>query len=775
MTATQTRTDARRDQMIAALRGNDAYQFLQLADGYLDDHIDDAEAVEWTARTYAALGLNGAARRVLAQAGVSQELRARLESEIPQRDPRVAWSALRERFEANLRAFDERTGLGDWVEQHWRQSASRLELLQCADGGVQVYCRGSEDGRPAGWLPALAAHRPSGDAAEMRKSWEKRLIAPLAVCGLGLGHLARTLIEATRETFLDFSAPVILIERSPLAWAVALHLHDWTEALAQHRVALCAGDTALTRFAEVLDDRDMHVPVPVSGGRPWPGAIPEARIAEMTQTAAAVRKQAQRDLHLKVGGDNASRDLSYWAGRYAEAGLSGPPLTILGVTSRFTTVLQYTMRDLLGAFEQLGCRTELVIEPNASSYFSPLRTLRAIETARPDLIVTIDHLQGRGVRPLEFVIVHGFPETVSRFEYPADRFMPCMIPTHPEQMFDPNERESDLIPHRCDVMFATNASTPPERLLAQFRERFDARAHPLVEATYEALIEAMRPGDFAGDYDFGALLERVEARIGVRIADLGLRSDFVSGFLRSVADVTLRERTIRAVAEWADRTGRRFHLYGRGWEQRPEFARFARGVVKHGPELGRAFRAASISLHAGCNSALHQRVLDGLCAGGFFLVPDKTSDTMHETSMAVYRYLVEKDPPLPFTMKAELLPSPHDENYRRMLRARGLDPEGGRILDEQQALALRFHGDRGRQPMAGGYWPQFDKVAYRDGEHLIERIEHYLGHKEERRALAEQMRRVVLDNFTYKALAERSLQFISDALSESSVSGSRAT
>ncbi len=786
--------DARRERMVAALRGNDAYGFLQLAEGYLDDQADDAEAVEWTARTYAALGLNGAARRVLAREGVGAALRSRLESEIPGHEPRVAWSALRERFDANLRVFEARSGLRGWVEQHWRRAASDLHLLQCADGGVQVYCRGGgRSGLAAGWLPALAAHGVTGDAAAMRKSWDKRLIAPPAVCGLGLGHLARTLIEATRETFLDFSAPVLLIERSPLAWAVAMHLHDWREAFAQQRVIICAGDDALSRFAEAVGDPDMHVPTLVPGGHAWPGAIPQARVAEVIQTAAAARKQSQRDLHLRVAGSFASRDRAFWARRFAEAGRAGPPLTVLGVTSRFTTVLQYTMRDLLAAFEGLGCGTELVMERDASSYFSPIRTLRRIEKTRPDLIVTIDHLQaeyedvyppgvpgvcwiqdhlphlfraeaGRGVRPLEFVIGHGFPQTVSRFDYPADRFMPCTIPTNPHQMVDAEERAADLAPYACDVMFATNASTPPERLHAEYRERFDASARPFVDAAYEALQEAMSPQDFDGDYDFGALLERVESRVGVRITDAGVRSDFATGLLRSVADVTLRERVIRAVADWADRTGRRFHLYGRGWEQRPEFARFATGVVKHGPELGRAFRAAAISLHAGCNSLLHQRVLDGLCAGGFFLLPDKTSDTMHETSMAVYRYLVEHNPPLPMLMKAELLPAPHDENYRRMLRVRGLDPDAGRVLDEQQALSLRYHGDRGRMPMAGGYWPQLDRVTYRGAANLIERIEHYLANEQERRALAAEMRQVVLDNFTYEALARRTLEFIANGL-----------
>ena len=126
--------------------------------------------------------------------------------------------------------------------------------------------------------------------------------------------------------------------------------------------------------------------------------------------------------------------------------------------------------------------------------------------------------------------------------------------------------------------------------------------------------------------------------------------------------------------------------------------------------------------------------------------------------MAVYRYLLEERPTVPFVMKAEYLPAPHDQRYREMLRVRGIDPERGFPFDQSQYMFMMFHGGRGRLPMASGYWPEYQQVVYRDDAHLADRIEHFRAHPDERNQLAAKMRRAVLHNFTYKALARDTIE-----------------
>lgn len=710
---------------------------------------------------------------------------------------RVAWSSLRSGFERNLAAFDARTGLGEAVQAAWRAAAGQLQLLRFDDGDAQVYSR-LPDCR--GWLPAGGGEpdvRPARagpvEMIGLRRGWEGRVIRTLAVNGIGLGFVPLALIAASRATFLDFSPRVLLIEPSLLGWAVALHLHDWQAALAEPRVRVCAGPQALALLDVELADVERSTPLLLSGGA-WAGDPDAAAVQARLSDAEAARKQRQQALHAGVTAALAGRDRAAWAERFTAA-VAAPqtsPLTILGITSRYTSVLQYTMRDLLSAFAALGHTAHLVIEPDANAHFSPIATLETIARTRPDLIVLIDHTQrefsgtlpdgipvvawiqdqlphlfraeaGAGIRPLEFVFGHGFPECLTRFGYPPERFLPCRIPTNPASLLDPGETAADLAPFRCDVMFAANATVTPRQIFERCRARATADARPLLDAACEALGGLLRTEWFCGDYDYARLLAQCERATGREITHAGMRAETVN-MLRGVADQALRERVAGWAAEWAETTGGRLHLYGRGWETRPAFARFARGFVPHGPLLGRAFRGAKISLHAGVNPALHQRVIDGLCAGGFFLIAEKPFDTSHTVSHAILEYYRRVRPEVPFRVTPELLPEPAAAACRRGMWLRGVDPAGGDLNGPDEVLNLEMYCAHRLMHSASGIWPRYGEIVFHGRDAFFARLDRFTRDAALRCELAAGMRAAVIERFAYDALARRLLQFVRDGL-----------
>ena len=604
--------------------------------------------------------------------------------------------------------------------------------------------------------------------------------------------MARNLIEATQHTYHQFSTSVIVVEPSLLAWAVVLHLFDWRSQLAEPRVTICAGPEALSLFEQRVLNLDQETPVVLSGGPAWPDSVSEGELAARISAADQARAELQRNGYAQAQAIYARRERAWWAQRYAEAGRSQPPLMILGITSRYTTVLQYSMRDWLAAFERLGHRTYLYIEPDDQSHFCPIRLLEHIRRLQPDLIVIIDHLQneypdafpenlpgicwiqdslphlfragaGRQVRPLEFVAGFGIMPALIDFEYPSDRFLHCEIPTSPRQLVDPNEQPADLEPYRCDVMYATHYAGPTEQLWQKFREPFDAAGRRLIDAAYEHLRALVRQPEFVGDYLFETIIERVEKDLRLQVTDQGARHH-IADFLWRVADRHLREAAIAAVGEWAQTTGRRFNLYGHGWDQHPAFARFARGAVEHGVPLGRAYRAAKISLHTGCNPALHRRVLDGLAAGGFFLIRSMPSDTMNQFWPDLHRALEAKPNDGQSYLRPDDVDEPARSWFHHYLKLRGYDPQIGVPVSPRLRLYFTLHCERRWLNMAADIWPEYDRVVFRDERHLIDRLEYYLSHDEERRQLAQSMRRVVLDRFTYDSLAARLLEFVRDGL-----------
>ena len=76
----------------------------------------------------------------------------------------------------------------------------------------------------------------------------------------------------------------------------------------------------------------------------------------------------------------------------------------------------------------------------------------------------------------------------------------------------------------------------------------------------------------------------------------------------------------RQAAEIAERHGLSFGLYGAGWEKHPELGPHARGTIDYGRDLEALTQQTRINLQLEpFIPTQHQRLLDGLAAGGFFL------------------------------------------------------------------------------------------------------------------------------------------------------------
>jgi hypothetical protein len=769
------------------------YQVVNAALVYLESDPYSAEAALYAFRSYTALGLIGPALEMLEAGGSPLAtlpefcgLRGEL-SKMP--SGRVEWDTLRQRFEANLAAIYARHPDLRQHDQAFRGIPQTLELYRALDGNWQVSTAPSKGRRR--WLPDLGDAK--GLVAKTRPAHDpdQPFCHPYIVTGDRFGLWFDLIHGATEKMFLTFRPRVYLVEPDIRALGVTLHTSESVDRLCDQRTSIIVGPHCVEALIELLEQDSLRaIPEYVVGG-PCSDKGFQRRLVEAIRPLTTDRQRQARAAIAAVQKHYEALPAGHWPERFGQA--RSKSLRVLGLTSRFTTVLQYSMRDLKGAFERLGHEFRLLLDENDHDLHPQARTAEVIASFKPDLVVLIDHLwrehsqvvpanvpfvcwiqdrlphlfkkeAGRGVRSMEFVIGYGFPECLTEFDYPADRFYPCVIPTSPEQLLDPDEGPEDLEQYRCDVMYATNACETPAELHQWHRQQYAGEGRAFVDAAFETLMGLVgRPG-FCGDYDWSGLVERVERETGLAVTDHGVRRE-IGGLLRLIAHQWLREASIRAAARWADQTGGRFNLYGRGWEGRREFAQFARGPVEHGRPLGRAFRAARISLHAGCNSALHQRVLDGLCAGGFFLVHEKPSDLAHGLNQAIYRHVRDKGLTPPFTLRPADLPEPHAAEYRRFLTIRGSDPETGVVASREMMLNLEAECGWRCRHSASSIWPRYQEIVYRDADHLMERIDYFLQHDEERRGHAAEMRRAVLEHFTYDALVRSVVEFIGRALS----------
>ncbi|MBN2561961.1 MAG: glycosyltransferase family 1 protein [Phycisphaerae bacterium] len=803
-----------RNALMALSQAGDVAKFLTLADRTLAEVPDDVDLRMLLVRRLAEQGLLHRAAQTAEGFPPAMQANAEFADLLHQlRSPHnnglASWQRLASRFAANIASLRKRYDWADDVAAVWQAEHGHLELHRTTTHLWQVFDR--RPGNTGGWRPCFGDLRPRETIDEIAAHVANTLLSPILIDGLDLGYALPHMRAATRNTFLGACPVIIQIEPCLLALAVALHLNDWRDAITDERVRLYVGDDAYDRFARDLEaDPWLAVPQTVSRTVPWNPdtvGIAERHLAEITQRSEA----RLADIRDRISSQYRDRDGTYWRHRYAKA-LSGegPPLRILGLTSRFTTVLQYSMRDALRAFAARGCETRLLIERNNHSILTPLKKIETIQEFQPDLVFIIDHTRasqavgmvpdlpvltwvqdrlpwlfdqatGQAMGPLDFCMGFARRELVENCGYPADRFFECDMATDPAVFYPHDEedseggglwqpgqdREPDDARFDCDVAYATHASQTPAELHEDcLRLSEGGEVRRLIDAIYDELVSLTRRCQLNGALQFDVFLARMERATALEVA-ADRRNDLIANFIRPMVDRLLRHQTIAWTANWADATGRCFHLYGAGWDKHPRYGKHARGKIEHGLELGRAFRRAAVNLHAGCNTGLHQRVLDGLSAGGFFLIRRHAIDIRYRVSCAIYE-LVKRNGFRPgTTMTWKDLPSPLDEEFVALRRMQGMDPHTPVVFaDEESFRNLRAVHEERSLVLASALWPEFENITFGTEGELVDRLEWYLANAEERNAIAASMRDRSLERFGYKTLMGKVLSWMVDTLGQ---------
>jgi hypothetical protein len=863
------------DSLLALGRSGDSHQFINLATAVLAQGVNHDGLRLLLVQRLAECGL---LHRAIATAeGLSDGLRNRPDVADMVKalggvgdDGRTPWSRLAGRFDANLEALGQRYAWADQVQVAWNEARSRLELHVTKDGAPQVFdrvnsesrhsCRGQDPGIKPGtnpgmnpgaqeshpeprhscrdsgmWRPAFGNHFPQPPAEQLAARFRNQVLTPFVIDGVGLGHHLPWLYSATTNTFLGASPRIYQIECSLVALAVALHLNDWRQMLADERVRLCCGTDAYEQFERAVSADQWGTPPRMTVQAPPWDVQNLGRAQNCVEKLTGEHESRRVALRESVRAAYAGRDRRWWHRRFSEAiervstapSGTGTPLRVLGITSRFTTVLQYSMRDALNALQANGCQTRLLIEPDDHALVTPARKLEVLREFQPDLVFLIDHTRqgqraglvdevpvvtwvqdrlpwlfnsaaGQAMGPLDFCMGIGQRELVRDHGYPAERFYACEMATDPSAMLPtpaspppalqspgfqagvpasrpidrPDDRPevgptSDDTELLCDVAYATSHSQSPAEFHANFRQRCDEPLRRLVDLCYEELLALNRRSELNGGLWPDRFLWLKEQSLGIELS-AEQRANLAAEYVRLLADRLIRHQTVEWTADWADATGARFHLYGNGWESQPRYAKYARGFLRHGPLLGRAFRAAGVNLHAGCNPALHQRVLDGLAAGGFFLVRRHAHDISHRTWSAIYELVRQNRLHVGQSYVPADLPPPLDQEHALILRMSGYDPAIPATLTAEYLETLKSIYESQSTTIAGKLWPQFDRVTFGTQSELAERLEYFRTHADERQAIAAAMRAGVLETFTYQGLTRRLLLWLAQKLADPS-------
>jgi hypothetical protein len=539
----------------------------------------------------------------------------------------------------------------------WRDRLAGEEAFRACDGNI---VRRAADGRGAPWI-RFADDAGAARSLALPPPGPDGRCGPWVVEGLDPPWFLQRVCRGSPRQADGYWPRVTLVQADAGEFLDGLSLADLRAELAEERLRVFVGPSAASDLAADLDRRaDTMIDGPslVAAGVRRPVRPPIDRVIR-----DACGRQAQEECHLRqaVAEVYDGRDRAWWARRWAEAGAgaSGPdPLRVLIPTCRYSTFVRHAAADLARAMEAAGCRTRVLIEPDASSLLSTVAYLREMLDFQPDLVVLINYTRanlagaihpgvpcvcwiqdamphlfdeavGRAQGPLDFVAGHLHAALFERFGFPADRAVPLPVTASAEK-FHPGPVDPALRRRlECEVAMASHHSQTPAALHARLGA--EAAATPAVPRIFERLFprvvalaeeSASRPL-LAGLRD--AVAAAARETLG-RDGDDRLLALLLNQYALPIADRAIRHQALAWAAAVCRRRGWRLRIHGRGWEAHPTLAEFAAGELAHGEELRASYRSAAVHLHASANWVYHQRVMECALSGGLPLCRRKEDD-----------------------------------------------------------------------------------------------------------------------------------------------------
>jgi hypothetical protein len=615
-------------------------------------------------------------------------------------------------------------------------------------------------------------------------------VHPILVAGLDQGWLWDF---AYKQNAVCFGVPAMCL---PLYLAAGqlerlwtcLHYQNWTSLLADPRVYLFVGPDAISGLQTLLES-DPRLQLPKMALTVEPNLWANAQTLDtLVAQVAAKNSQNLKRLQDELNARDNQLDLPLLAEKIRDSS----SLKILGITSRFTTFLQYSMRDWLESLQAMGHQTRLMIEDADHLLTPPVEYARQSLDFRPDLIVIIDHCRGEMAGlpprtpcvmwvqdrlphiyrpeagkmqgPTDFTIGYGRLELTKKHGYPAARFAPAMVGVN-ENRFAPRAHDdADLSPYRCDASFVSNASKPADQMLA---EEMGKIIDPLARRFLDNVFQRLR-----GIYDAGGAptdRENLQPIFDAAMKELDLGgqiSPALDEFVQRLNNALLRHQAIG----WLADMDIDLRLFGRGWETHPRFKKFARGVADNNTQLPLIYQASSINLHASAFGSAHQRVFEGIACGGFFMLRGLAADAREVLLRQISQWRR-----IAGAVTADDMMRKADNTLRRMLAENttlggmefASDPH--RFMDEMEAAEVE-----GFTRSAGTLWEEYGRVAFWNRQDLTRKASEFLQNAAERRVIAQSMRRRVMEVHTYSAISRRMLTMISQDLAAASQSAQSA-
>ena len=321
---------------------------------------------------------------------------------------------------------------------------------------------------------------------------------------------------------------------------------------------------------------------------------------------------------------------------------------ILFMTSRFTTALQYHIRDCMQAAEKLGCETELIIERNNLERVTIQRIIKILALFKPDIVFEIDYFRV-GIDAIENLIwvtwvqdklpqSTGNQELIMKLgnrDIVVSPFFSDLQGKHWNMNYGmkvlkmPLSANQDIYKKRelsqkereqytCDICYVANASDY-RQMVKRFKESLPEFMYEDYQIVMDVYFQLMENEVFFHGYEENLeILKTIMGELKIVWPEY-----LVSDLAEKTAIWISYSRYKSLVVEWLLEAGYTdIKLYGKEWGNDEKFKPYAMGVIENGEKLSKALQASKIVLGVHPVFSLSARVIEGIASGAFCLVND---------------------------------------------------------------------------------------------------------------------------------------------------------
>jgi hypothetical protein len=266
-----------------------------------------------------------------------------------------------------------------------------------------------------------------------------------------------------------------------------------------------------------------------------------------------------------------------------------------------------------------------------------------------------------------------------------------------------------------------------------------------------------RGGDVSTPGQIRAIVEPLRLSPDVQLT-------LINQLFERINNALYRQQALVWAAEIAERAGLSLAIYGNGWERNERFAPYARGVASYGEQLESITRRAKINLVLEpyvCIS--HQRLLDGLLAGGFFLIRSHPNNALLQ---GLVDLLQDHDPEIvrDITTARAAFTGLARERLEALLGASAAADATPQQFDVITAIRSMQHSQF--LPAASSILPSLDEVSFDTPQELLQRVQKFHADHDARMQVMKQQREVAEQQFTYVAGMRRAVAFIQQRIAE---------